>query len=228
MCIRDSQKNMSQFAYDFNASLMKKTTDNPIHPENFYSWTKDQLFRTSYQKSFSVSRAPEPTNYIIPRYDGYVPGYVPDNMYGKNKAQLSREAFAHPELGKNKFGLSTSGYNFHKWDPTDDDKLGKNPILNVHPALRPKKFISQYKDTFADPKRQVNPTYRDTPLFLENSLAKTRTSGYNLNCETFDGKGPRPHPTLNGDRTLSEYRDQYNSEKPYHRNTDMFLSLIHI
>eukprot|EP01015_Nassula_variabilis_P006466 TRINITY_DN14920_c0_g1_i3.p1 TRINITY_DN14920_c0_g1~~TRINITY_DN14920_c0_g1_i3.p1 ORF type:complete len:245 (+),score=23.41 TRINITY_DN14920_c0_g1_i3:62-796(+) len=231
MCIRDRQSTwgnyfynfrMSQFAYDFNASLTTKPTDKPINAGIFTTWTKDQQFRTSYQQNFANAAAiKEPTNYVIPRYDGYVPGYVPDNMYGKSKASLSREAFANPELGKNKFGLSTSGYNYQKWDPSEDDKLGKNPILNVHPALRPKKFISETREIFSDPSKQVPPTFRETPLFLENSLSKTRTSGYNVNSDTFDGKGWKPHNILNGDRTKTEYRAQYNTEKPYHRNTEL-------
>jgi len=40
-----------------------------------------------------------------------------------------------------------------------------------------------------------------------------------MNYSLCDGKGWRPDPILKGDLNRSEYRDRFNEDKPFHRNT---------
>jgi hypothetical protein len=49
----------------------------------------------------------------------------------------------------------------------------------------------------------VNPTYRDTDKFLENSKKIAQSSGFGINHAFCDGKGWKPDAVLRGDKNRS-------------------------
>jgi len=46
---------------------------------------------------------------VIPGYAGYIPKEKAEGKYAKTMPSLAKECFGDPELGKDKFHLSTTG-----------------------------------------------------------------------------------------------------------------------
>ncbi len=71
---------------------------------------------------------------------GYVPYVGPENIHAKGYSPITREAFSQNKLGKNLFGLSSTGYNLNKdafVDPSQNastSKYGKTALQMPHPA----------------------------------------------------------------------------------------------
>jgi hypothetical protein len=105
-------------------------------------WSKNHLFRTSYGNHWT-NRPQEPKNVAYPGYGGFIPGKESENKYGKGYSAITRECFADPKLGENKFKLSTTGFNFRKTDFIDHSvnasshKYGNSTIQKHHPCLHP-------------------------------------------------------------------------------------------
>jgi hypothetical protein len=64
-----------------------------------------------------------------------------------------------------------------------------------------------------------NPLYRPTGKFSETTKQDTRSSGFATNHAYLDGQGWNPDKILKGDNNRSEYRDRFNEEKEFHRDT---------
>ena len=52
----------------------------------------------------------------MPGYQGFVPGYNSENQFGKTYAQITKDRFQREDLRANTTGLSTTGYNFAKFN----------------------------------------------------------------------------------------------------------------
>ena len=102
--------------------------------DKFHLWTKDNFFRTSYTTmrtnviiillfSFNtLTQKPDsPKNYAIPGYQGYIPYVKAENIIGRPYTALTREAFSKPELGVNKFKISSTGFTY-------------NPTMHIDPS----------------------------------------------------------------------------------------------
>lgn len=59
-------------------------------------------------------------------------------------------------------------------------------------------MISTSHDTFRDPSKMNNPTFKDTEKFLQTQKKFTKTSGFAQNHDPFDGTGFEPIKILNG------------------------------
>jgi hypothetical protein len=133
-----------------------------------------------------------------------MPGLVSQAEYGRNYTTITKDLLKNSDLGRNKYGLSSTGLNWRNQKYEDDaqistsHKFGKGTMQGTHPAWWPKKLETQYQDNFADPRKRVAPTYRETPLELETWKPSTRGSGFSTNHCQQDGKGWVPHPVLDG------------------------------
>eukprot|EP01017_Pseudomicrothorax_dubius_P013540 TRINITY_DN16009_c0_g1_i1.p1 TRINITY_DN16009_c0_g1~~TRINITY_DN16009_c0_g1_i1.p1 ORF type:complete len:207 (-),score=26.48 TRINITY_DN16009_c0_g1_i1:89-709(-) len=184
-----------------------------------------------YRSSYSLMRKRDPIplkSYAIPGYAGFVPGLKSNDEYGQNYTSITKKLLNNPDLGYNKYGLSSTGSNWKNVKYERDEaissshKFGKQTWTNTHPAWWTRTKISQNADTYRDPRGQTAPTFSETNPRLENHNPMTRTSGFNTNCLTFDGIGWVPERVLDAPRDKTEYRDNFNTEKPYHRNPSIF------
>ena len=77
----------------------------------------------------------------MPGYQGFVPGYNSENQFGKTYAQITKDRFQREELRANNTGLSTTGYNFAKYNFGDmtlaaaSQKYGKQTLQKNHPSI---------------------------------------------------------------------------------------------
>ena len=96
----------------------------------------------------------EPKNVAIPAYSGFIPGLVSENKFANTYSHITRECFANPELGKNKLGLSSAGFNFKRYDFEDSSKsasthkYGNQTLIKNHPCLEVFLFISGKNKNF--------------------------------------------------------------------------------
>lgn len=63
-----------------------------------------------------------PKNTAMPGYAGYIPSVKAENMVGKSYAPIAKESFRQDKLGKNSFGLSTTGANLNRDALIDKNK----------------------------------------------------------------------------------------------------------
>jgi hypothetical protein len=68
------------------------------------------MYRTSYASHWT-NLPQQPKNTNIPNYGGFIPKVTSQNEYGKSLAKVSREMHDDQALGKNKTGLSSTGWN---------------------------------------------------------------------------------------------------------------------
>lgn len=59
-------------------------------------------------------------------------------------------------------------------------------------------MISTNHDSFKDPNKVDNPTFKQTEKFLQTQKKFTKTSGFSQNHDPFEGTGFAPNPILNG------------------------------
>ncbi|KAM3135369.1 hypothetical protein pb186bvf_012527 [Paramecium bursaria] len=198
----------------------------PIQERTFHEWTKNNFYRTSYGSHFT-QYPQEPKNTAIPGYQGYIPYIKSQNLYGERISAIARTAFSDDRLGKFN-GLSSTGFNFDPKALIDKDqeayshKYGRQTILKEHPGIGVKKLETSYQGSFKRPQGLVKPTFRKTDRFLQTSKEDTKTSGFQKNHVQFDGSGFIPHESMNGDQIRTEYRIQFNQDKPFHRDPRIF------
>ncbi|CAD8086446.1 unnamed protein product [Paramecium primaurelia] len=205
---------------------MASKSQPPIQEKTFHEWSKNNFYRTSYINHYT-QLPQEPKNSAVPGYAGYVPYVQSENLYGERFSEVARKSFADSKLGKfNR--LSSTGFNFDAKELIDphkeaySHKYGCQTILKHHPCTHIDKMVTSYQDGFKKPQNLVAPTFRKTDRYLETSQAQTKTSGFQKNHMQFDGSGWIPHENMNGDQIRTEYRIQYNQEKPFHRNPIQF------
>lgn len=218
---------MSQYAYDYNPAKTQDVRLNPITVDKFNQWTKDNMYRTSYGTLYTVKPS-DPKNVVYPGYAGFIPGLKSNNEYGKTFSQIARDSFAKPQLGVNKFKLSSTGFNFRKHDFIDQSieakthKYGSQTIQKHHPCINAEAWETQTQAIYKNPRGQLNPTYRETDKFLQTHKPRTIQSGFSENFKTCDGTGWVPENVLNANRVWTEYRVRYNQQMPFHRDTNLF------
>jgi hypothetical protein len=47
-------------------------------------------------------------------YGGFIPTMVSNNEYGRGFSPITRDSFNNPDLGKNKFKLTSTVFNFRR------------------------------------------------------------------------------------------------------------------
>jgi len=216
-------------SYDFEGTKTKDYKKNDIAAPGFHNWTKEQCWRTSYGQSHCDGTYTKPKNTVIPGYGGYIPTYNCENQHGKNYTALSRECLSDPKINDNKNRLATTGFNVMKHDFIDHSltatshKYGTKTLKQSHPAWQPQTYKSATFDHFRNPNKLTPSTYRvQQGGDAITQAGHTLESGFKTNYETCDGHNWTPHPILNGERGNTEYRIRYNSEKPYHRTTQLY------
>jgi hypothetical protein len=143
----------------------------------------------------------------IPKYGGYIPYVVPENLHAKGYTPITKECFSNQKLAKNILGLATSGFNVSREAFIDKsllastNKYGKATLQNPHPSWSHEPFKSTTHDFFRDPNSLPNPTYRPTDKFLETQKLNTRLSGFGTNNAELDGRGYEQSLYLKGDMT---------------------------
>ena len=50
----------------------------------------------------------------VPGYAGFVPGIKAENIHGKGFTNMSKKCFNEEKLGKNLYGLATTGLNVNR------------------------------------------------------------------------------------------------------------------
>jgi len=216
-------------SYDFEGTKTRDYKNKDIASHGFHNWTKDQCWRTSYGQSHCNENYTKPKNTVIPGYGGYIPTYTSENKQGKNYTALSRECLSDPKINDNKNRLATTGFNVMKHDFIDHSltatqhKFGTKTLKNSHPAWQPDTYTSATSDHFKNPNTLIPSTYRSQHEGdAITNQQHTLESGFRTNYETSDGHNWTPHPILNGKRNDSEYRIRFNSDKPYHRTTQLY------
>lgn len=214
---------MAQFAYDYNPAKTRDFREGQITQGRFFAWTGENMYRTSYATAYT-DKPHEPKNNVIPGYAGFVPGMKSKAPFAKSYAQIAKDSFSDPNLGKDNFQLSTTGFNLNKKALVDGSvdaeshKYGRQTIQKTHPSMDVGKWVSHTHATHQSPDNHVSPTFRPAPVGRVNRQPMTKKSGYETNSITFDGRGFLPQETTADPRRQTEYRVRYNSAKPYHQN----------
>ena len=93
------------------------------------------------QGTFPITQdSTNPKNAAIPGYGGYIPSVKAENIYGKGYTNTAKQSFHQDKLGKNPFGMSTTGFNLNRTALIDNSKLassskyGKTEIQRAHPG----------------------------------------------------------------------------------------------
>ena len=82
----------------------------------------------------------EPKNTAIPGYGGYIPSIKAENIHARGYSAIAKQSFQNERLGRNNFGLSTTGFNLKKEALIDNSKIassskyGKTEIQGAHPG----------------------------------------------------------------------------------------------
>jgi len=214
---------MSHFAYDYNPAKTVDYRQSKITNDKFFAWTAENMYRTSYATSYT-DKPQEPKNNVIPGYAGYVPGLKSRAEFGKSYAQIAKDSFNDPNLGQNKFNLSSTGFNLDRKMLADETitacthKYGSQTSQKTHPSLSAKTWVSHTHEIHNNPTDKVAPTYRPAPTESVHQNAATKKSGYETNSITFDGRGFLPNEESADPRRQTEYRVRFNGDKPYHVN----------
>ena len=89
---------------------------------------------------FYLQDSTNPKTSTIPGYQGFIPQYRSESLYGKRTTDLSKEIFGGSNYGKKLTGLSSNGFNVKKEDLIDESKggstskYGRSSWLKAHPA----------------------------------------------------------------------------------------------
>jgi hypothetical protein len=217
-----SAKTLSKFAMTLN-------------PEDFNSWTKKNLYRTSTADMHRPSSQGN-KDYVIPGYSGVVPGVKSDNNFGKTFTKISREQFTREkylperihEFFPNRPVKTAMGKTLGKFGGGLEDeyqtisRFHGNPTMSKeHPNYIADPWTTTQKKDFKNPEHQrkhiLGTTnlgeWKKTPI---NKNQNTKSSGFINNWLLCDGKGWAPIPELYGDMTKTEYRKEFNNQVPFH------------
>ena len=97
------------------------------------------MYKSSYAH-FHSRDSVEPRVSSVPKYGGYIPYVVPENIHAKGYTPITKDCFSNTKLAKNLLGLSTNGFNVSQDAFIDGSKLassskyGKTAIQRAHPA----------------------------------------------------------------------------------------------
>lgn len=82
----------------------------------------------------------EPKNTAIPGYGGYIPSIKAENIHARGYSAMAKQSFQNDKLGRNSFGISSTGFNLNKEALIDTSKVassskyGKTEIQRAHPG----------------------------------------------------------------------------------------------
>jgi len=68
----------------------------------------------------------EPKNTAIPGYAGYIPSIKAENIHARGFSATAKQSFQNDKLGKNNFGISTTGFNLDKSALIDRSKVASS------------------------------------------------------------------------------------------------------
>jgi len=219
---------MAHFAYDYNPAKTVDFRQSKIENNKFFAWTGENMYRTSYATSYT-NKPQEPKNNVVPGYGGFVPGLKSKGTFGKSFAQTAKDSFNDPNLGTNKFNLSSTGFNLNKQILADETvnaqshKYGNQTIQKTHPSLNAERWRSHTHDSHKHPLEHTAPTYRPAPVQSVHPKPLTKKSGYETNSIRFDGNGFLPKEQSPDARRQTEYRVRFNEQKPIHQNHTTYV-----
>ena len=198
----------------------------------FRAWTSKHHYRTSSQ-DMTASVPIAAKTYAIPGYSGYIPG-ASDTPIEKTFTLNSREQFARsvyqpirtttvfpnkPNSSKRILGRVGGGLpdDYH----TVSRFHGKTTIPITHPNIQDNLWQTSSSFSYVDQEKLRGKVYRKTsynPVKAKkvNKRAKTSASGFVQNSTLFDGHGWLPIEKLHGDMKVSEYRNRFNPQVPFH------------
>lgn len=203
-----------------------------IPEQKFFKWSNANFYRTSYNDM----RSPEPVknkNMVVPGYQGYMPGVVPNNKFANTISETSRKVFNERKLDQKQYLFATTGFNSINI-PKHDETLhgvshrhGKATIMDTHPNWKKKRMNSTTRKTFRDPREVPKPNWRQRHASVDfdpdhskiTTSYKARQSGYIGNSTLFDGTGWETEKNMHTDMFRTEYRNRFNQDKPFHKNT---------
>lgn len=96
---------------------------------------------------FHFKDSTNPKTDTIPGYQGFIPQYRSESLYGKRMTDLSKDIFGDSNYGKKLTGLSSNGFNVKKEDLIDQSKggstskYGRSSWLKAHPAWQVKNYL---------------------------------------------------------------------------------------
>jgi hypothetical protein len=87
-----------------------------------------------------MQESTNPKNTVIPGYAGYIPTIKAENVHARGFSAMAKQSFQNEKLGRNPFGLSSTGFNLDKGALIDRSKVassskyGKTEIQRAHPG----------------------------------------------------------------------------------------------
>lgn len=76
----------------------------------------------------------------MPGYGGFIPSVKAENIHARGFSSTAKQSFQNERLGRNPFGLSSTGFNLNKDVLIDTSKVassskyGKTEIQQAHPG----------------------------------------------------------------------------------------------
>jgi hypothetical protein len=80
--------------YDFENSKLQNYRNSNIEADGLSKWSQNHMYRTSYVSAYSDKPVP-PKNLAMPKYGGYIPYVVPENIHAKGYTPISKDSFAN-------------------------------------------------------------------------------------------------------------------------------------
>lgn len=219
---------MAESKSTFKDSYMKA---GQVTATDLTTWTSKHHFRTSSLDMSSKAAALNKT-YVIPGYSGFIPGHsdspLEKSLTWVSKEQLNRTVYLptrkvenfpnRPEsegrlLGRAGGGLPDEYHTVSRFH-------GKCTIPTTHPNYQDNSFMTSNRFSYTKQEPQRSRIYRKTSYSptraQKEHRPKTTASGFVQNSTFFDGHGWLPIEKLHGNMTVTEYRNRFNPEVPFH------------
>ena len=119
-------------SYNFDRNKTGNYRSKTIEPQGFQQWTKDSMYKSSYAHFHSKvpslwsKDSVNPKNAAIPGYGGYIPSIKAENIYAKGYTPMAKQSFTQDKLGKNAFGMATTGFNLDRTALIDKSKIASS------------------------------------------------------------------------------------------------------
>lgn len=152
-------------SFNFHRESLALYGSDLIRSNKFQEWTNSHMYRSSYAHHHSPVYQPniqdslQPRTSHIPGYSGFIPKNRAESMHGKTYSNTTKEALGSPELGLNRSGLATTGFNITKDALVDKSKnassakYGKTEIQRSHPAWVVICLLSSQQNGSVPPKK---------------------------------------------------------------------------
>lgn len=70
----------------------------PIGEQDFFKWTSNNMYRTSYHDMAKKGQSVERKNMVVPGYQGYVPNVKANQLLQKRFTEQSRDVLARRRI----------------------------------------------------------------------------------------------------------------------------------